>query len=93
MIQKTLLTPDQLAENFADLHAAYSRDEAVTESSRCLFCFDAPCTRACPTHIDVPRFIRQILHDNLAGAAETIFSENIFGGSCVRLKSFVKVLA
>lgn len=84
MIQKTLLTPDQLAENFADLHAAYPRDEAVTESSRCLFCFDAPCTRACPTHIDVPRFIRQILHDNMAGAAETIFSENIFGGSCAR---------
>lgn len=84
MIQKTPLTPDQLTENFADLHPAYSRDEAVTESSRCLFCYDAPCTRACPTHIDVPRFIRQLLHDNSVGASETIFSENIFGGSCAR---------
>ena len=84
MIQKTRLSPEHLAENFADLHPAFSRDEAVIESSRCLFCYDAPCTRACPTHIDVPRFIRQILHDNLTGAAETIFSENIFGGSCAR---------
>ncbi len=84
MTEKTRLSPEQLAENFADLHPPYSRDEAVAEASRCLYCYDAPCTRACPTHIDVPAFIRQILHDDAAGAAETIFAENIFGGSCAR---------
>lgn len=84
MPDKTRLSPDQLAENFADLHPLYSRDEAVAEASRCLYCYDAPCTRACPTHIDVPRFIRQILHDDAPGAAETILTENIFGGSCAR---------
>lgn len=84
MVQRTQLTPGQLASNFGDLHPAFTRDEAVAEASRCLYCYDAPCTRACPSNIDVPRFIRQILHDNLAGAAETIFHENIFGGSCAR---------
>jgi glutamate synthase (NADPH/NADH) small chain len=80
----TPLTPEQLAANFSDLHPNYSRDEAVIEASRCLFCYDAPCTRACPTHIDVPRFIRQILHDDVASAAETILDANILGGSCAR---------
>lgn len=74
----------QLAKNFADLEPRYSPSEALAEAARCLFCFDAPCTRACPTHIDVPKFIRQILHKNEIGAAETILSANIFGGSCAR---------
>lgn len=75
---------DRLRASFAELEPRFSSDEALTEASRCLFCYDAPCTRACPTHIDVPRFIRQILHKNPVGAAETIFNANIFGGSCAR---------
>ena len=73
-----------LRERFADLPPPLSADEAVFEASRCLYCFDAPCTRACPTHIDVPAFIRQIMHHNELGAAKTILESNIFGGSCAR---------
>ncbi len=71
-----------LEERFADLPPPLSLDEARVEAGRCLFCFDAPCTRACPTHIDVPKFIRQILHHDEAAAAGTILETNIFGGSC-----------
>jgi len=83
-VAKTRLSAEELARNFADLHPPLDRDQALAEAARCLFCWDAPCTRACPTGIDVPGFIRQILHDDTAGAAATIFSENVLGGSCAR---------
>jgi len=83
-VGKTHLSAEELARNFENLHPPLSRSEAPVEAARCLFCWDAPCTRACPTGIDVPGFIRQILHADAAGAAETIFRENILGGSCAR---------
>ncbi|MGP0065735.1 MAG: NAD(P)-dependent oxidoreductase [Isosphaeraceae bacterium] len=73
-----------LSARFADVPPPLEGDEARVEAARCVFCFDAPCTRACPTHIDVPRFIRQILHRDEIGAASTILDANIFGGSCAR---------
>jgi dihydropyrimidine dehydrogenase (NAD+) subunit PreT len=79
------LEPDELQSNFADIHPPFGADEARAQAARCLFCYDAPCTRACPTHIDIPRFIRQILHQNPGGAAETILDANVLGGSCARV--------
>jgi glutamate synthase (NADPH/NADH) small chain len=74
-----------LAERFPDLHPAFGPLEAVAEANRCLFCFDAPCTGACPTHIDVPRFIKKIASGNLRGSAQTILDANILGLSCSRV--------
>jgi dihydropyrimidine dehydrogenase (NAD+) subunit PreT len=75
---------DVLKARFADVPPPLAVDEARIEAARCLFCYDAPCTRACPTEIDVPRFIRQILHRDELGAARTILEANIMGGSCAR---------
>jgi dihydropyrimidine dehydrogenase (NAD+) subunit PreT len=79
------LSPDQYAVNFADLHPPLDRHEAFVEADRCYFCYDAPCQTACPTSIDIPMFIREILTDNPLGAAETIFEQNILGGMCARV--------
>src|SRR3954468_9588064 len=75
---------ETLNERFADLPPPLGADEVLVEAARCLYCFDAPCIRACPTHIDIPTFIRQILHKNDLGAAKTILDANIYGGSCAR---------
>ena len=70
---------------FAEIKPALSPDASLAEASRCLFCFDAPCTRACPTHIDVPAFIKKIQTGNLRGSARTILSANVLGASCARV--------
>jgi glutamate synthase (NADPH/NADH) small chain len=75
----------QLVENFDDVKPVLNRKKALIESSRCYFCFDAPCVEACPTSIDVPNFIRMISTDNVRGAAEKIFEQNILGGMCARV--------
>jgi dihydropyrimidine dehydrogenase (NAD+) subunit PreT len=58
---------------------------AAVEADRCLYCYDAPCTHACPTHIDIPRFIKKIASDNLRGSAQTIFASNLLGATCARV--------
>jgi glutamate synthase (NADPH/NADH) small chain len=72
-------------ERFPELHPALDSQSALAEANRCLFCFDAPCMGACPTHIDVPRFIRKIGSGNLRGSALTILDSNILGLSCSRV--------
>jgi glutamate synthase (NADPH/NADH) small chain len=79
------LSAEAYAENFGDLHPPLDRHEALVESDRCYFCYDAPCMHACPTTIDIPMFIRQIGNDNPLGAAKTIFDQNILGGMCARV--------
>jgi dihydropyrimidine dehydrogenase (NAD+) subunit PreT len=62
-----------------------SGHEALVESNRCLYCYDAPCTHACPTHIDIPAFIKKIATGNLAGSARTILEANLLGATCARV--------
>jgi glutamate synthase (NADPH/NADH) small chain len=78
-------THDALSERFTDLAPPLTNRQAAIESARCLYCYDAPCTRACPTGIDVASFIRNIHDHNIDGAATTILQANIFGGSCARV--------
>jgi glutamate synthase (NADPH/NADH) small chain len=79
-----LLTPAELRENFADLHRPLSVAQTLVEASRCLYCYDAPCVSACPTGIDIPKFIHQIRSGNRDGSARTILADNIMGGTCAR---------
>ena len=85
MSTATLPDDPQIRARFGELKPALTPQAAVIESDRCLNCFDAPCTAACPTHIDVPGFIKRIASGNLRGSALRILDANILGASCARV--------
>jgi dihydropyrimidine dehydrogenase (NAD+) subunit PreT len=74
-----------IAKALAEQLPPLTPNAAAIEADRCLYCYDAPCTHACPTHIDIPRFIKKIASDNLRGSAETIFASNLLGATCARV--------
>jgi glutamate synthase (NADPH/NADH) small chain len=85
-ITNNKLSQEQYAENFSDIHPPFeTKDAALVEANRCLFCYDAPCMKSCPTSIDVPKFIKQIATENVKGSAHTIFSSNIMGAGCSKV--------
>jgi len=83
------LTPaiphDEIERNFREIAPALTDAEALFEANRCVYCYDAPCTHACPTHIDVPAFIKKIASGNLVGSARVIFDANPIGATCARV--------
>lgn len=76
---------EQIEQNFAEIHPLMTLAEAAAEANRCLYCYDAPCMHACPTHIDVPSFIKKIASGNLKGSARVIFDANPIGSTCARV--------
>ncbi|NRA10734.1 MAG: NAD(P)-dependent oxidoreductase [Crocinitomicaceae bacterium] len=79
---KRLATEQDFKENFKQKKPLMNETQAHYESSRCLFCYDAPCMDACPTGIDIPLFIKQIQTGNTVGAAKTIYDSNWMGNAC-----------
>ena len=78
------LSPEQYEQNFAEIHPPLTPNSATAEANRCLYCFDSPCTKACPTHIDIPGFIKKIATENLKGSAKTILQANWIALTCAK---------
>jgi glutamate synthase (NADPH/NADH) small chain len=75
----------QAANNLAEQFPPLTKHEALVEANRCLYCYDAPCAQACPTHINIPGFIKKISTENLKGSARTILESNLIGATCARV--------
>ena len=69
----------------AEAVAGFTHRTAMEEAARCLLCHDAPCSKGCPAGTDPAKFIRSIRFRNVKGAAETIRSANVLGGTCARV--------
>ncbi|MFS1512717.1 NAD(P)-dependent oxidoreductase [Chengkuizengella sp. SCS-71B] len=83
--KSTNISLDDLDQNFQEVQLGLTNREALEEANRCLYCYDAPCITACPTSIDIPKFIKKIASENLRGSAKTIMDANPIGASCARV--------
>lgn len=81
-MREQIIRPEEV---LAEYNPPLSDHEALVEANRCLYCYDAPCTHACPTHIDIPKFIKKIATENLVGSARTILESNLMGATCARV--------
>jgi dihydropyrimidine dehydrogenase (NAD+) subunit PreT len=77
--------PEEKRGSLSEQLPPLTENAAAVESDRCLFCYDAPCTHACPTHIDIPGFIKRISSGNLRGSAQVIYASNLLGATCARV--------
>lgn len=78
------LTSEQYDSNFAEIHPPFTPNSAVAEANRCLYCYDSPCMKACPTRIDISTFIKKIATGNLKGSAKTILESNWIALTCAK---------
>ncbi len=54
------------------------------EVSRCLLCYDPPCSKACPAQNEPDRFIRSLYFQNTAGAVKGMIQANPLSEICAK---------
>jgi len=77
--------PRERAKNFAEVTCAFTVEDALRESERCLFCPDPACVAGCPVSIDIPGFIRKIGDKDFRGAYDVITDANLLASVCGRV--------
>jgi glutamate synthase (NADPH/NADH) small chain len=83
--QPARLAPCERVGSFDEIEKTLPPHVAVREASRCLFCHEAPCNRACPSGVDVVGFIRKIKTKNFVGAIRLLREANPLAASCARI--------
>ena len=80
---KSKLEVEELTKKqFGHSEGGFELFQATNEADRCLLCYDAPCTKACPADVDPAKFIRKLRLKNIKGAIKTVKENNILGGIC-----------
>jgi glutamate synthase (NADPH/NADH) small chain len=75
--------PEARSDNFDEIVAGYSDQQAVIEASRCVQC--GMCHDACPTHMHAPEYIRAIWQGDAEEAVRQMYRTNPFSHVCGRV--------
>ena len=62
--------------NFNEVNLGLPEKAAVLEAERCLQCKDPKCVSGCPVMVNIPRFIALLGEGDLAGAAQSLLSDD-----------------
>jgi len=71
--------------NFDEVACGFTLDQSKLEASRCLDCKNPRCIAACPVHIEIPTFIKQIINGDIEDAYFTLYKDNILPAICGRV--------
>jgi len=81
----SLLNPDTRKNNFEEVALGYTYEEAVLEAARCLDCKNPKCVSSCPVSVNIPSFLKMLIHGDLDGAYSEIYKDNILPAICGRV--------
>ncbi|MGB9928852.1 MAG: NADPH-dependent glutamate synthase [Methanosarcina sp.] len=76
---------EERRKNFNEVALGYTKEDTLTEASRCLSCKDPKCVDGCPVNVDIPGFIKLICEEDFEGAIEKIKDTNALPAICGRV--------
>ena len=79
------LDPDYRITNNEEVNRGLTREQALTESSRCLDCPNPTCMTGCPVAINIPGFIKNIERGNFTDAARVLKETSALPAVCGRV--------
>ena len=71
--------------NFKEVACGFTLEQSKLEASRCIDCKNPRCIAACPVHIEIPMFIKQIVNGEIENAYFTLYKDNILPAICGRV--------
>lgn len=77
------LPHEEWTGSFLEIVKGYSKEQAISEASRCVEC--GVCTQTCPAHMHIPEYIKSVYQDNTKEGMEYLYRTNPFSNVCGRI--------
>jgi len=78
-------SPEVRARNFDEVPLGYTPEMAIMEAERCIQCKRPLCMQGCPVNVDIPAFLKLIVEEKFAEAAQKIKETNALPAICGRV--------